>query len=59
MVYPGERLHCAEILIIVLTARNAGVRACEVRWGIQPETFAEAQPDFLISDMRELVELIL
>jgi phosphoglycolate phosphatase len=38
----------------VETARNAGVRACGVRWGFQPETFAGSPPDFLIDDMREL-----
>jgi phosphoglycolate phosphatase len=41
----------------VETARNAGVRACGVRWGFQPETFAASPPDFLIDDMRELVSL--
>jgi phosphoglycolate phosphatase len=41
----------------VETARNAGVRACGVRWGFQPETFAGSPPDFLIDDMRELAEL--
>jgi phosphoglycolate phosphatase len=39
----------------VETARNAGVQACGVRWGFQPETFASSPPDFLIADMRELI----
>ncbi|MBZ5631866.1 MAG: HAD-IA family hydrolase [Acidobacteriia bacterium] len=39
----------------VQTARNAGTRACGVRWGFQPETFAQSPPDFLIDDMRELI----
>ena len=39
----------------VQTARNAGTRACGVRWGFQPETFVGSPPDFLIDDMRELV----
>ena len=39
----------------VETARNAGVQACGVRWGFQPETFASSPPDFLIDDMRELI----
>lgn len=39
----------------VQTARNAGVQACGVRWGFQPETFVGSPPDFLIDDMRELV----
>ena len=37
------------------TARNAGVQACGVRWGFQPETFIASPPDFLIDDLRELV----
>jgi len=37
------------------TARNAGVQACGVRWGFQPETFVSSPPDFLISDLRELI----
>jgi phosphoglycolate phosphatase len=43
----------------VLTARNAGVRACGVSWGFQPETFVEAPPDFVIDDMRELADMVL
>lgn len=39
----------------VQTARNAGARACGVRWGFQPETFVAWPPDFLIDDMRELI----
>ena len=37
------------------TARNAGVQACGVRWGFQPETFVSSPPDFLIDDLRELI----
>lgn len=43
----------------VLTARNAEVKACGVSWGFQPETFADAPPDFVIDDMRKLVDMIL
>lgn len=39
----------------VLTARNARVQACGVTWGFQPETFADAPPDFTIDQMSELV----
>jgi phosphoglycolate phosphatase len=39
----------------VQTARNAGTRACGVRWGFQPETFIGTPPDYVIDDMRELV----
>lgn len=43
----------------VLTARNAGVVACGVNWGFQPESFATAPPDFRIDDMRELADRVL
>jgi len=43
----------------VRTARNAGVIACGVSWGFQPETLIEEPPDFLISEIGELVERVL
>lgn len=43
----------------VRTARNAGVKACGVSWGFQPETFSDAPPDFVIDDMRALADIIL
>jgi len=43
----------------VRTARNAGVQACGVSWGFQPETFSDAPPDFVIDDMRALAEIVL
>ena len=42
----------------VQTARNAGVSACGVAWGFQPESFAVTPPDLVISQMEELVDLI-
>jgi phosphoglycolate phosphatase len=43
----------------VRTARNAGVQACGVAWGFQPETFADAPPDFVIGEIGELVERVI
>ena len=43
----------------VRTARNAGVQACGVSWGFQPETFSEAPPDFVIDDMGALADRVL
>jgi phosphoglycolate phosphatase len=43
----------------VLTARAAGVMACGVTFGFQPESFSEAPPDLLIDDLRELSGLVL
>jgi phosphoglycolate phosphatase len=42
----------------VQTARNAGVSACGVAWGFQPESFAVTPPDLVINEMQELVDLI-
>ena len=43
----------------VQTARNAGVMACGVAFGFQPETFAEHPPDLLVDDMRQLAGWVL
>ena len=43
----------------VRTARNARVQACGVSWGFQPETFADAPPDFVIDAMDALVHRVL
>jgi phosphoglycolate phosphatase len=43
----------------IMTARNAKVSACGVSWGFQPETFADAPPDFVIDRMSELVERVI
>jgi phosphoglycolate phosphatase len=43
----------------VQTARNAGVAACGVTWGFQPETFAEHPPDFLVSTAEELAQRVI
>ena len=52
----GNALMVGDSAVDVQTARNAGILACGVRWGFQPETFAANPPDFLIDDMRELVD---
>ena len=40
----------------VQTARNAGVAACGVTWGFQPETFREFPPDVLVDRMEDFAE---
>jgi len=35
------------------------VKACGVSWGFQPQTFAQAPPDFVIDDMGQLVERVI
>jgi phosphoglycolate phosphatase len=51
---PADTLVVGDSAVDVLTARNAGVQACGVTWGFQPESFAQAPPDFMISDLRQL-----
>ena len=43
----------------IKTARNAGVRACGVTFGLQPETLKAEPPDLLVDDMRELARFVL
>jgi phosphoglycolate phosphatase len=53
-----ETIMVGDSAVDVMTARNAQVRACGVSWGFQPETFAQAPPDFVIDDMNELVGMV-
>jgi phosphoglycolate phosphatase len=43
----------------VRTARNAGIQACGVRYGFQPETFAQDPPDILVDDLNQLADYVL
>ena len=43
----------------IRTARNAGVRACGVSYGFQPETFIEEPPDLVVDNMLELADFVL
>jgi phosphoglycolate phosphatase len=43
----------------IRTARNAGIRACGVTYGLQPETLAEVPPDILVDRMEEMVDMVL
>jgi phosphoglycolate phosphatase len=42
----------------IQTARNAGVLACGVSYGFQPETLVQYPPDFTIDSMSELADRI-
>lgn len=42
----------------IQTARNAEVKSCGVLWGFQPDTFESTEPDFLIGEPSELLELL-
>jgi phosphoglycolate phosphatase len=54
-----ETIMVGDSAVDILTARNAQVRACGVSWGFQPETFADAPPDFVIDNMSELVGMVI
>ena len=43
----------------IRTARNAGVMACGVTYGFQPETLKTDPPDLLIDNMTELADYVL
>jgi phosphoglycolate phosphatase len=43
----------------VQTARNAGVKACGVRYGFQPESFEQDPPDIVVDNMGELADYAL
>jgi len=43
----------------IRTARNAGVTACGVSYGFQPETFIEEPPDLVVDNMIELADYVI
>lgn len=43
----------------VRTARNAGIKACGVTYGFQPEGFEQDPPDIVIDHMAQLVDYVL
>ena len=42
----------------IQTARNAGIRACGVTYGFQPETLVTNPPDYLIDRFEQLTDLV-
>lgn len=57
---PAERtIMVGDSYVDIRTARNAGVRACGVTWGFQPESFQQDPPDFTIDHMRQLTERVI
>ncbi|HKD07276.1 MAG TPA: HAD-IA family hydrolase [Bryobacteraceae bacterium] len=51
---PEETWMVGDSYVDVQTARNAGVSACGVTYGFQPETFREFPPDLLVDSSRGL-----
>lgn len=56
---PAATLMVGDSSVDVETARNAGVRACGVRYGFAPETLNDPEPDMLIDRMEQLVDWVL
>jgi len=46
-------------IVDMQTARNAGVMACGVTYGFQPETLADCPPDLLVDSMEDFATRIL
>lgn len=57
-VAPHDALMIGDSDVDVQTARNAGVKACGVLWGLKPESLASVKPDFTASNAGELVARI-
>jgi phosphoglycolate phosphatase len=53
-VEPGQALIIGDSDIDVLTARNAGMWSCGVRYGFSPHSLAHAPPDVLVDTPQEL-----
>ena len=56
---PAETLMIGDSSVDIQTARNAGIRAVGVTWGLQPESLEQVPPDYVIGDMRELLSLVI
>lgn len=50
----GNAMMIGDSAVDIQTARNAGIKACGVTYGFQPETLAAEPPDFLIDRFEDL-----
>jgi phosphoglycolate phosphatase len=57
-VSPRQTLMVGDSDTDILTGRNAGVWTCGVTYGFGAHTLAEAPPDLLLGDLRELPPLL-
>ncbi len=55
---PEGTMMVGDSIVDVQTARNAGIRACGVTYGFQPETLAAEPPDILIDRFEDLPGVI-
>jgi phosphoglycolate phosphatase len=55
---PDRALMIGDSDVDVQTARNAGIKACGVLWGLKPESLEMVKPDFTAADVTELLAQI-
>jgi phosphoglycolate phosphatase len=53
-VAPASAMMIGDSSVDIQTARNAGIKACGVTYGFQPETLVAEPPDFLIDRFEDL-----
>ncbi len=58
-VTPENTWMVGDSIVDMQTARNAGVLACGVTYGFQPETLAQCPPDLLVDRMQDFAARIL
>lgn len=57
-VEPEQAMMVGDSAVDIRTARNAGIKACGVSYGFQPETLAEEPPDLRVDRLEELAETV-
>ncbi len=58
-VKPDAVMMVGDSAVDVLTARNAGIKVCGVRFGFQPDTFADNPPDMIVDRLADLADAII
>lgn len=55
----SDALMVGDSSVDIQTARNAGIKACGLTYGFQPETLADPAPDVLFDRMEQLADWVL
>jgi len=58
-IAPERTMMVGDTVVDIQTARNAGVLACGVKYGFQPESLESVPPDLLVDRMEELADWVL
>jgi phosphoglycolate phosphatase len=56
---PADAVMVGDSWVDVRTARNAGIKACGVNYGFQPETFEVDPPDFLVDQPGDIARALI